>query len=186
MKILVNQKVFVIGVLCGLPVITWALLAWEPFDRLLAHFFPEMFTDEVGRFLPYTPFDALAATIVLTVYAAAPVALILLVLGMVRSVRQKGFEKTAKTVEKGVETAAVGIVTVLSALVTAVLGVVGFATRNLPDTAEQEENGLFGGATIGGDEFAQGDCRHHSTQVSDRFTLPGSAEYLQDHYHPTH
>lgn len=142
MKILVNQKVFVIGVLCGLPVIAWALLAWEPFDRLLAHFFPEMFTDEVGRFVPYTHFDALAATIVLTVYAAVPIAVILLVYGMVRSVWQNGAEKAARTVEKGVETTAVGVVTVLSALSTAMIAVAGFAARamtNTPDDIQEKD-----------------------------------------------
>lgn len=166
MKIFMNHKAFVITGLCALPVITWALLAWEPFDRLLARFFPEMFTDGIGRvvgFVPYTPFDALAATIVLTVYAALPVALILLVRGVVQSVRQNGTEKTARTVEKGAEATAVGFVTVLSALWMGVLGVAGFAARSMENSAEQEdrdeENPLFGLPEIKLDEYDWGDRR---------------------------
>jgi hypothetical protein len=136
-----KRRVLIAAGLIGLPVITWALLAWEPFDRLLARFFPEMFMGEFGRFVPYTPFDALMSTILLTVYASVPIAAILLVVGVVRWVRQKWSEKTAKTVEKGTE-AAVGIVYVLTGLWAVVLGIAGFAARAMANSAEdiQEKN----------------------------------------------
>lgn len=133
-----KRRVLIAAGLIGLPVITWALLAWEPFDRLLGHFFPEMFYDNLGRFVPYTPIDAMAATIVLAVYAAVPIAVILLVVGTVRSVRKNGTEKTVTTVEKGVEATAVGIVTVLSALATAMIAVAGFAAREIRYIQEED------------------------------------------------
>lgn len=119
MKIFMNHKVFVIVGLIGLPIVTWALLAWEPFDRLLGHFFPEMFYDNLGRFYPYTPIEAFGATIVLTVYAAVPVAVILLVVGMVRSVRRRGL---GMTVKKG----ATGVVGILSVFWMVMIAVAGF------------------------------------------------------------
>lgn len=133
-----KERMFIAGGLIGLPAITWALLAWEPFGRLLARLFPEMFYDEVGRFYPYTPIEAFGAAVVLTAYAVVPIAVILLVVGMVRSVRKNGAQKTARTVEKGVETTAVGIVTVLSALVTGVLAIAGFAAREIATGADDE------------------------------------------------
>lgn len=33
----VKRRMLIAAGLIGLPVITWALLAWEPFDRLLGH-----------------------------------------------------------------------------------------------------------------------------------------------------
>ena len=61
---------------------------------------------------------------------------------MVRSVWQNGAEKTARTVEKGVETTAVGVVTVLSVLSTAMIAVAGFAARAMTNTPDdiQEKN----------------------------------------------
>lgn len=103
----VKRRALIAAGLIGLPVITWALLAWEPFDRLLGHFFPEMFYDEAGRFYPYTPIEAFGVAVVLTAYAAVPIAVILLVVGMVRSVRRRGF---GMKVEKG----ATGVIGVLS------------------------------------------------------------------------
>ncbi|MDX1252294.1 MAG: hypothetical protein IDH49_08635 [Gammaproteobacteria bacterium] len=152
----VKKRMLIAAGLIGLPVITWALLAWEPFNRLLARFFPEMFYDNLGRFVPYTPVDAMAAMIVLTVYAAVPLAVILLVYGGVRSVRRRG---AAGTVEKGVETTAVGIVYVLSGLWAAVLGIAGWAAREMAAAAaeeerqREEENGLFGDSAMEWDEF---------------------------------
>lgn len=91
-----KKRMFIAAGLIGLPVITWVLLAWEPFDRLLARFFPEMFMGEFVRFVPYTPFDAFLATILLTVYAAVPLVVILLIYdAMVRSVRRRGAAGTA-------------------------------------------------------------------------------------------
>lgn len=115
----VKRRALIAAGLIGLPVITWALLAWEPFNRLLAHFFPEMFYDEVGRFVPYTPIDALGATIVLTVYAAAPILAILLVVGEVWSVRRRGF---GIKVEKG----PTGVIGVLSVFWMVMIAAVGF------------------------------------------------------------
>ncbi len=153
-----KERMFIAGGLIGLPAITWALLAWEPFGRLLARLFPEMFYNEVGRFVPYTPFDALLSTILLAMYAAVPIAAILLVIGVMRSVRHNGAEKTARTVEKGVETTAVGIVYVLSGLWTAVLGIAGWAAREMAAAAEEErqreeENRLSGDSAMEWDEF---------------------------------
>lgn len=111
-----KRRALIAAGLIGLPVMTWALLAWEPFDRLLGHFFPEMFYDEVGRFVPLMPVEAQALTIILTVCVAVPVAVILLV---VRSVRRRGFGMTAK---KG----AAGMVGILSVLWMVMIAVAGF------------------------------------------------------------
>lgn len=136
-----KKRMFIAAGLIGLPVITWALLAWEPFDRLLARFFPEMFYDEVGRFVPYTPFDALLSTILLAVYPAVPIALILLVCGVVQSVRRRGAAGTAiragRIVYRG---SVVVLVAVWSMVLMIVHGVRGFLMFLMSDSFVEYAN----------------------------------------------
>lgn len=114
-----KKRMLIAGGLISLPVMTWALLAWEPFSRLLGHFFPEMFYDEVGRFVPYTHFDALLTTIQLSVYASPTVLAIFLVYVIARSVRRRGL---GMTVEKG----AMGVTGILSVFWMVMIAVAGF------------------------------------------------------------
>lgn len=135
----ITRRMVIAVALIGLPAMIWALLAWEPFNRLVGYFYPEMFYDSLGRFVPYSPTTALAATLVLTVYAAIPSALLLLVIGLVRWVRKTEPEKRSKTVEKVIETTAVGIVTVLSGLATTMIAVVGVVGREVAARAEHND-----------------------------------------------
>ena len=162
----ITRRMVIAVALIGLPAMTWALLAWEPFNRLLGYFFPEVFYDNLGRFVPFTTTMALAATLVLTVYAAIPSARVLLVIGLVRWVRKTEPEKRSKTVEKSIEATAVGIVTVLSGLETvmiAVLGVVGRVVHEQRNMAshgvyllDPEDNTLFGFTNRDGSEYEGG------------------------------
>lgn len=135
--------------LIGLPVITWALLAWEPFDRLLARVFPGMFYDEVGRFVPLMPVEALGVTIVLTVYAAPFVLATFLAYAMVRSVRRRG---AAGTVIRAGRIAYRGSVVVLVAvwgmvlvLAHGMLGFLAFLLEGADDTDDRDRYGCYSG-----------------------------------------
>ena len=136
-----KKRMLIAGGLISLPVMTWALLAWEPFNRLLARFFPEMFYDEVGRFVPLMPVEATAATILLMVYVAPSVLAIFLAYAMARSVRRRGAAGTAiRAGSIAYRGSVVVLVAVWSMVLVIVHGVRGFLMFLMSDSFVEYAN----------------------------------------------